>query len=69
MFSPNSEYAKIDRFSIVDLDGDGESEAVLQVIDVAGDMGGFLVLHREDGKVRGYPRSYREFESLKTDGT
>ena len=69
VFSPNSEYAKIDRFSIVDLDGDGESEAVLQVIDVAGDMGGFLVLHREGGEVRGYPRSYREFESLKTDGT
>lgn len=69
VFSPDSEYAKIDRFSIVDLDGDGESEAVLQVIDVAGDMGGFLVLHRERGEVCGYPRSYREFESLKTDGT
>ena len=55
--------------SLADLDGDGENEAVLQIMDVAGDMGGFLVLHWENGEVGGYPRSYREFESLKTDGT
>lgn len=69
VFSPDSEYTKIHCFSLVDLDGDGESEAVLQIIDVAGDMGGFLVLRREGGEVLGFPRSYREFESLKTDGT
>jgi len=69
IFSLDSEYAAVWQFSVVDLDGDGQSETVLQVIDAAGDMGGFLVLRWEDGGVYGYPRSYREFESLKTDGT
>ena len=69
VFSPNGEDGKIWRFALADLDGDGENEAVLQIMDVAGDMGGFLVLHWENGEVGGYPRSYREFESLKTDGT
>jgi hypothetical protein len=69
VFSPDSEYAEIWRFALVDLDGNGENETVLQIIDAARDMGGFLVLQWKDGKVWGYPQSYREFESLKTDGT
>lgn len=69
IFSPDSAYAAIDRFAILDLDGDGETEAVLRVIDVAGDMGGHLVLRREGDALNGYAASYRDFESLKTDGT
>lgn len=69
IFSPSSEYAAIWQFALVDLEGDGEQELVLQVTDVAGDMGGYLVLHRQEGKVYGYASHYRMFGSLKTDGT
>ena len=54
IFSLESPYARIWRFAFADLDGDGETEAVLQVIDVAGDMGGYLILREEDGAVYGY---------------
>lgn len=69
VFSPDSDYAAIHRFALLDLDGNGEVEAILQVMDVAGDMGGHLVLRWEGGAVHGYAASYRDFESLKTDGT
>ena len=69
IFSPDSDYAAIWWFAAVDLEGDGEAEVILQVIDVAGDMGGYMVLHREDGAIHGYAASYRDFECLKVDGT
>lgn len=70
-YNPDSEYTSLWRFAPVDLDGDGETEAVVQIIDAAGDMGGYLVLHalhrREE--VAGYLVDYRWFEELKTDGS
>ena len=69
LFSPYSSYARIGQFGVLDLDGDGSEEVVLWVTDVANDMGGYLVLHQEDGGISGYPSHWRTFEDLKTDGT
>ena len=70
LFNPDSSYTKIWKFAVVDLDGDGEEEVILRVIDAAGDMGGCLVLHcTKDGEVFGFTLGYQAFEELKTDGT
>lgn len=69
MFDPRSEYAKIWQFTVIDLDGDGEEEAVLRVLGSTGDMGGCLVLHCADDEVLGFATSYQTFEVLKADGT
>ena len=69
LFSPESEYAAVWRFTVVDLDRDGEEEMVLQVIDAAGDMGGYLILHRQGDELYGFYRDYRGFEEPKADGT
>lgn len=70
-YNPDSDYTQLWRFALVDLDGDGETEAVVQIIDAAGDMGGYLVLHvlHRQREVGGYICDYRWFEELKTDGT
>ena len=69
LFSPTSEYARLERFALLDLDGDGAQELVLQSIDVAGDMGGYLVLRAQEGEVYGFASDWRSFWSLKTDGS
>ena len=69
IFNPDSKYAKISSFAVVDMNGDGEDEVVLQVTDVANDMGGYLFLHQESGTVYGFQSGYRTFWQLKTDGT
>lgn len=69
LFSPDSDYAHIYQFAVLDLDGDGGSEVVLEISDVASDMGGYLVLRQVGGTVYGYPSGWRTFWSLKTDGT
>ncbi len=69
IFSPASEYARLERFARLDLDGDGAQELVLQSIDVAGDMGGYLVLHAQEDAVYGFVSDWRSFWSLKTDGS
>lgn len=69
LFSPDSDYAAIYQFAVLDLDGDGTSEVVLQISDVASDMGGYLVLRQVGGTVYGYPSHWRTFWYLKTDGT
>ena len=68
-FSPYSSYASVTEFAVLDLDGDGSREVVLQVTDVANDMGGYVVLRQEGNEIRGYPSSWRTFWQLKTDGT
>lgn len=68
-FSPYSSYATVTEFAVLDLDGDGSREVVLQVTDVANDMGGYVVLRQEGNKIRGYPSHWRTFWQLKTDGT
>lgn len=69
LFSPYSDYAGIYQFAVLDLDGDGGSEVVLQISDVANDMGGYLVLRQEGSAIYGYPSHWRTFWNLKTDGT
>lgn len=69
LFNPDDDYMAIQRYTIIDLDGDGIEEAVVFVCGVAGDAGGYLVLHSSDGQVYGYRTDYRTFENLKTDGT
>lgn len=69
LFSPQSSYAEINEFAVVDLDGSGEPEVILHITDVAGDMGGFLILKRQNGEVHGYFAHYKAVSSLKTDGT
>lgn len=69
IFSPYSDYTQFGQFSVLDLDGDGTQEVVVQSIDVAGDMGGYLVLHRQEDEVYGFLFDWRSFWSLKTDGS
>ena len=69
LFSPDSEYAAVWRFAVVDLNRDGEEEMILQVIDAAGDLGGYLILHRQGGELYGFFHRNWAFEELKTDGT
>ncbi|MBD5133945.1 MAG: hypothetical protein HDT38_05685 [Clostridiales bacterium] len=65
----NDGYTAADKFAAVDLDGDEIPEPVIQVIAVAGDAGGFLVLDQRGGSVYGLKTSYRTFWDLKKDGT
>ncbi len=69
IFSPYSKYAAVGRFALADLDGDKEQEMVLQIIDTAGDMGGYMVLHRYQDQIYGSVSHYKTFENLKADGT
>lgn len=62
-------YTAVDKFSQTDLDGDGIPEVVMQVIAVAGDAGGYIVLDQRDNAVYGLKTSYRTFCDLKKDGT
>lgn len=69
IFSPDSEYARLERFAVLDLDGDGAQELVLQSMDVAGDMSGYVVLRMQQGEVYGFTSDWRSFWSLKADGS
>ena len=61
---------KYNDFTVLDLDSDGRVEVVIQVMDVAGDNGGYLVLRWVGpGDIRCYIADYRTFWDLKTDGT
>ena len=60
---------KIMGYTVLDLDGDGQTEVVLSVIGVAGDMSGSLILHRIGNRIYGYPVDYRTLMDLKADGT
>ena len=69
LFDADDPYMKIFDFAMVDMDGDGEDEAVLFLAGAAGDMGGKVILHATDGEVYGYRTDNRTLEELKTDGT
>ena len=57
------------KFTIIDIDGDGEDEAVLWLqINNISDYG-FEILHYQNGEIYGYTLQYRAFMNLKTDGT
>ena len=69
LFDSNSEDAAISYFTVLDLDGDGKEEVVLQITDVSSQMGGYLILRCQDTDVLGYSSGWRTFWDLKTDGT
>ncbi|MBQ7379123.1 MAG: hypothetical protein IJW70_05520 [Clostridia bacterium] len=54
----------VDQKAIIDLDMDGICEYVIQ-----SSLGDCVVLHYFDGKVYAYTFSFRNFSSLRTDGT
>lgn len=57
------------KFTMIDIDGDGEDEAVLWLqINNISDYG-FEILHDQNGEIYGYTLQYRAFMNLKTDGT
>ncbi len=69
IFSPDDIYAVVYKFTIVDLNQDGEREVVLWTTSVSNEMGGFMILYGVEDKVYGFPSRYRTFIDLKTDGT
>ncbi|MBE6541168.1 MAG: M56 family metallopeptidase [Ruminococcaceae bacterium] len=54
----------LEKYAIIDLDGDGQSEMVLEI-----SCGNFLILYYKDNKVYALPEPYRTFNNLKADGT
>lgn len=60
---------RVDKFTVVDLDGDGENEVVLWILYNVDSYYGFEVLHYQDETVYGNTFAYRAFYDLKVDGT
>ncbi|MDE5748888.1 MAG: hypothetical protein K2I21_15095 [Acetatifactor sp.] len=61
--------ARVTKFTIIDLDGNGEDELVLW-IQANEDLDyGFEILFYQDQEVYGFTLPYRAFIDLKTDGT
>lgn len=60
---------RVDKFTVVDLDGDGENEVVLWILYNGDSYYGFEVLHYQEGTVYGNTFTYRAFYDLKVDGT
>ena len=59
------DYARqIDRFAVVDLDGDAVPEVVLELAE----YGGFIVLRYKDGQIHGNVFGYRSMNLLKENG-
>lgn len=65
---PAREYGQITRFAVVDLDGDGVNEAVLEIC--LGEWPAeYEILHLRNGEVRLYSVVAKGMCDLKTDGT
>ncbi len=60
--------AAVDRFAVLDLDGDGEEEVILWIVVNDALDYGFEILRYHEGTVCGYTLGYREFMQLKSDG-
>lgn len=68
--SLSAEWEKYNSSAVVDLDGDGVEEVVYHVTDVAGDMGGHLILRwAGPGDLRCYSIRYSHLMDLKADGS
>ena len=61
--------AKVIKFTVIDLDGNGENEIVLWIQSNGGSDYGFEILYFQDQEVYGFTLPYRGFMDLKTDGT
>lgn len=69
LFDPEDPLMAVQQFTVLDLDGDGEREAVLFICGMSGDNSGRLILHARQGAVYGYAMDARTLTELKTDGT
>ena len=67
--TPDDLLLSVPAWAAVDLDGDGTSEAVLQIGLGDNPSAGFEVLHARPGGVYGYTLSPRTLQGLKADGT
>lgn len=63
------ETAQIYYFTVMDFDGDGAEEVLVQFSAPAGDAGGYLVLHQSRSGIAGFRLSPRTAWNLKEDGT
>ena len=61
--------AKVTKFTIIDLDGNGENEIVLWIQANERSDYGFEILYFQDQEVYGFTLPYRGFMHLKIDGT
>lgn len=61
--------AKVTKFTIIDLDGNGENELVLWIQSNGNSDYGFEILYYQDQEVYGFTLPARGFMDLKTDGT
>lgn len=61
--------ARVKKFTIIDLDGNGENEIVLWIEVIDGSDFGFEILFYKDQEVCGVTLPYRALLELKTDGT
>ena len=61
--------AEVIKFTVIDLDGNGENEIVLWIQSNEGSDYGFEILYFQDQEVYGFTLPYRGFMHLKTDGT
>jgi hypothetical protein len=61
--------ASVEKFAVIDLDGDGSAEVVLWPKVGNNDSLGFIILRCSGGTVYGYTMYYRTFNDLKVDGT
>lgn len=61
--------AEVIKFTVIDLDGNGENEIVLWIQSNNGLDYGFEILYFQDQEVYGFTLPYRGFMDLKTDGT
>ncbi len=57
------------KYSVIDLDGDSNSETVLWLAKGTYEYYGFLILHENGDSFYGYELTYRAFYELKEDGT
>lgn len=63
-----TEYA-VSKYSVIDLNGDSDSEMVLWLTRGANEYVGFLILHSEGDRIYAHLLYYRQFMELKEDGT
>ena len=56
-------------YTVTDLNGDGEPEAVIGLTMGEYDYYGFIILHADKGTAYAYELPYRAFTNLKEDGT
>ena len=65
----DSDIVNVSQFAVLDLDGDGTEELVLQVAVYDDDGHAFVILHYQDDVIYGFTRWRRGFRELKADGS